>query len=148
MGKAWEHLSCEWHLVDARWTYGGRGPRSNNALDFIIEHSNDSQDSWGSQDRQYSTLLARFIIYYTWVVDGQCPPYVHLVSTRRHSSDRCSQAFPVFRAHPLHVLHWTKTEEQKMGEAWERLLFFMAWWLNCCVKKLNSLSKCLSCNGY
>jgi len=44
-GKAWEHLSCEWRLVDARLTYWGRGPRSNNVLDFIIEHSNDSQDS-------------------------------------------------------------------------------------------------------
>ena len=45
MGKAWEHLSHERRLVDARSTYGGRGPRSNNGLDFIIERSNDSQDS-------------------------------------------------------------------------------------------------------
>ena len=27
---------------------GGRGPRSNNVLDFILERSNDSQDSYGS----------------------------------------------------------------------------------------------------
>ena len=26
-----------------------------------------------------------------------CPPYVHLMSTRHHSCDRCSQAFPVIR---------------------------------------------------
>ena len=45
MGKAWEHLSRERRLVDVRWTYGGRGPHSNNTLDFIIERSNDSQDS-------------------------------------------------------------------------------------------------------
>ena len=32
---------------------------------------------------------------------GPLPPYVHLASTRRHSRDRCSQAFPVFRALPL-----------------------------------------------
>ena len=28
---------------------------------------------------------------------GLLLPYVHLASTRRHSCDRCSQAFPVFR---------------------------------------------------
>ena len=31
-------------------------------------------------------------------VVGHRPPYVHLASTRRHSRDKCSQAFPVFRA--------------------------------------------------
>ena len=30
------------------------------------------------------------------LADGRSPPYVHLVSTRPHSRDRCSQAFPVF----------------------------------------------------
>ena len=33
-------------------------------------------------------------------VVGNRPPYVHLASTRRHSRDKCSQAFPVFRALP------------------------------------------------
>ena len=48
---------------------------------------------------------------------GPLPPYVRLVSTRRHSPDRCSQAYPVFRALPVPC----KTEEQKKtGEAWER----------------------------
>ena len=28
---------------------------------------------------------------------GPLPPYVHLLSTRCHSHDRCSQAFPIFR---------------------------------------------------
>ena len=31
---------------------------------------------------------------------GPLPPYVHLASTWRHSRDKCSQAFPVFRALP------------------------------------------------
>ena len=29
---------------------------------------------------------------------GPLPPYVHLASTKRHSRDRCSQAFPIFRS--------------------------------------------------
>ena len=36
----------------------------------------------------------------TVFVVGHRPPYVHLASTRRHSRDKCSQAFPVFRALP------------------------------------------------
>ena len=32
---------------------------------------------------------------------GPLPPYVQLTSTWRHSRDRCSQAFPVFRTLPL-----------------------------------------------
>ena len=38
-----------YHVNDVWWTQGGhmggRGPRSNNVLDFIIECPNDSQDS-------------------------------------------------------------------------------------------------------
>ena len=30
-GKAWEHLSHEWCLVDARWTLGGGGPNLTNS---------------------------------------------------------------------------------------------------------------------
>ena len=36
----------------------------------------------------------------TLFVVGHRPPYVHLVSTRRHSRNKCSQALPVFRALP------------------------------------------------
>ena len=116
-GKAWEHLSREWRLVDARWTYGGRGPRSNNALDFIIECSNDSQDSWGSQYWQNSTSLVRNSLYRLLheLVDGQCPPYVHLASTRCHSRDRCSQAFPVFCALPLLCIILNENRRTKNG---------------------------------
>ena len=42
---------------------GGRGPHSNNVLDFITEHSNDSQDPRRSQDRQYLTSPVRNSLY-------------------------------------------------------------------------------------
>ena len=50
------------------------------------------------------------------LVDGYAPP--PLTSTRRHSCDRCSQAlfFALFR---FHALYWTKTKEEKTGEACE-----------------------------
>ena len=49
------------------------------------------------------------------------PPHIHLASTWCHSHDRCSQAFPVFRALLLPcIIYWTQTEEQKTGKAWER----------------------------
>ena len=34
-------------------------------------------------------------------VDGHRPPYVHLVSTRRHSHDRVPRPSPFFAALPL-----------------------------------------------
>ena len=70
------------------------GPRSNNVLDSIIERSNDSQDSWGSQDRQYSTSLVRNSLYHllhtSWLMGNA--PLRHLASTRlgdeaRHTVD-------------------------------------------------------------
>ena len=69
-GKAWEHVSREWCPVDARWTYS-------------IEHSNDSQDSWSSQDRQYSASLVRNSLYCllhtSWLMGTSTlrPPRVH-----------------------------------------------------------------------
>ena len=48
------------------------------------------------------------------------PPYVHLMSTKRHSCDRCSQPFPVFALFRFRVLYWTKPKKKKTGEAWER----------------------------
>ena len=94
---------------------GGRGPRSNKALDFIIKRSNDSQDPRRSQDWQYSTSPVRnsFYRYCTRVCSWAPPPYT---STRRHSSDKCSQVFPHFP--PLfhfHVLYWTQIERTKNG---------------------------------
>ena len=41
------------------------------------------------------------MVYCTQIYSWAPPlPYIHLVSTRCHSHDRCSQAFPVFRALP------------------------------------------------
>ena len=120
MGKAWEHLSCQWRLVYPRWMYGGRGPRSNNALDFIIERSNDSQDSWGSQDWQYSTSLVRNSLYCllhtSWLMGNaphtstlRPPDVIHVIGVPRPSS--------FFAPLPCIVmeLYWTKTEERKRG---------------------------------
>ena len=49
------------------------------------------------------------------LVDGQRPPYVHLASTRRHSRDRFSQAFPVFRALPLPCIILHENRRTKNG---------------------------------
>ena len=52
---------------DVWWKRGGhragRDPRSNNILDFIIEHSSNSQDPRRSWDWQYSTPPARNSLY-------------------------------------------------------------------------------------
>ena len=47
------------------------------------------------------------------------PPYVHLASTRHHSRDRCSQAFPVFR-HSTASVYYTerKPRNKKQGRPW------------------------------
>ena len=85
---------------------GGEGSNSNNVLDFIIKHSNDSQDP--RHDGQYSTSLGRnslcgllhmnLLLGTAYPTSTSCPPCVHLTSTRRHSHDKCSQALPVFHA--------------------------------------------------
>ena len=49
------------------------------------------------------------------LVDGQRPPYVHLASTRRHSRDRFSQAFPVFRTLPLPCIILNENRRTKNG---------------------------------
>ena len=46
---------------------------------------------------------------------GPLPPYVHLASTRRHSRDRCSQAFPIFCALPLPCILLNKNRRTKNG---------------------------------
>ena len=40
------------------------------------------------------------------------PHGIHLTSTRRHSCDRCFQAFPIF-CHSSCVVYWTQIKEQK-----------------------------------
>ena len=44
---------------------------------------------------------------------GNAPPHVHLVSTRRHSRDRCPRPSPFFT---LFCFRVSKTEEPKNGE--------------------------------
>ena len=53
---------------------------------------------------------------------GPLLPYMHLASTRHHSHDRCSQAFPVFRTLPLPctILNANRRTNKKTGEAWEQ----------------------------
>ena len=44
---------------------------------------------------------------------GPLPPYVHLASTRRHSHDRCSQAFPVFLRSSTSVYYTERKPKNK-----------------------------------
>ena len=91
----------------------GRGPRSNNVLDFIIEHSNLRFTRSTILDFTGKKLAVSFIAHE--LVDGQRPPYVHITSTRHHSRDRCSQAFPVFLALPLPCIILNKNLRTKNG---------------------------------
>ena len=70
----------------------------------------ETQESWLSLERSMmkpSTLFEH----------EPLPPYVHLVSTRRHSRDRCSQAFPVFRALALPCIILNENRRTKNGGA-------------------------------
>ena len=75
----------------------GEGQCSSNVVDFIIEHSNDSQMFTRSTVFDFTNKKLTLSLILHEIVDGQCIPYVHLMSTRRHLRDKCSQAFPVFR---------------------------------------------------
>ena len=46
---------------------------------------------------------------------GPLPPYVHLASTRRHSRDRCSQTFSVFRILPLQYIILNENRRTRNG---------------------------------
>ena len=84
------------HEVDV----GGRGTHSNNILlDFIISaptiartldvHEIDSILEFPGKKLTLWFIAHRFVV-------GHHPLYVHLMSTKCHSCDRCFQAFPVF----------------------------------------------------
>ena len=121
--EKWGRPGNTYHVNDVWWMQGGRkvdiggrGPRANNVLDFIIERSNDSQDSWGSQDWQYSTSPVRISLYRllhtSWLM-GKAPPtstsrppnIIHVIGVPRSS--------PFFALFHFHVWYWTKTEELK-----------------------------------
>ena len=112
--------------MDTRWTLGGRGPHSNNVLDFIIECSVARQDPRHSLDREYSTWLVRnslsgLLCAYLWSGTAP-PPHIHLTST---SHDKCFQAFPVFRRSSASV--WMQTK--KTGETCEQgASVYTRWW--------------------
>ena len=100
------------HEVDV-W---GEGPHSNKALDFIIERSNDSQDPRCSRHQQYlsspgNKLILRFIAHK--IVVGHRPPYVQFASTKHHSRDKCSQAFPIFRRSSASVYYTERKSKNK-----------------------------------
>ena len=71
-----------------------------------VDQSCEPQESWLSSERSMMKSSALF-------ERGPLPPYVHLASTRRHSCDRCSQAFPVFRALPLLCIILNKNRRTK-----------------------------------
>ena len=85
--NALEHLLREWRLVDRRWTWG-RGSHSNNVR-------SDSHDSGGSKDCQYLSSQIRISLYRllhsSWLMGT--PPYIYLLSTKRHLRDRSSLVF-------------------------------------------------------
>ena len=89
--------------LDTRWT----GPHLNTwtMYYFIIEHAlyRQARPQTFTRSRVLrltgKKLALRFITS-VLLIRHQLP-YVHLASTKRHSRDRCSQAFPVFRALPL-----------------------------------------------
>ena len=103
---------------------GGRGSHSNNVLDFIIECSNDSQDSWGSQGRQHSTSLVRNSLYCSlhtsWLMGNapltstlRPPDVIHVIDVPRPS--------PFFTLFRFCVLYWTKPKNKKRGGLGTRL---------------------------
>ena len=53
----------------------------------------------------------------------ECPPYVHLVSTRCHSRDRCSQTFPAFHRSSTSV-HYTERKQKNKEQG------MMLWYPN------------------
>ena len=103
--------------------------RQSEFLTCEVEYcrSCEPQESWLSLERSMmksSTLFER----------GPLPPYVHLASTRRHSRDRCSQAFPVFRALllPCIILNENRRTKNGGGLGTRLVLIFM----NCCNGKI------------
>ena len=99
------------------WMYGGCCRSTNSCaindseiLTSEVEYcrSCEPQESWVSLEcsmMKSSTLFER----------GPLPPYFHIVSTRRHSRDRCSQAFPVFRTLPLPCIILNANRRTKNG---------------------------------
>ena len=123
MGKAWSHPSCV-------WTWGGHreeGPNhKHNALVHLFKRSTAVLDvktlAWSKllifTSKKIALRVYSYIVEY-WLLPLTSlsrPPRIHLMSYMTDET-RPSRFFVLFH---FHVLYWTQTEEQKMGEAWER----------------------------
>ena len=111
-GKTWEHLSHEWCLVDARWTWWGRCPTTslcviNHRASFLPVKliTVNLVNAWGPDyrwrgpdycwrgpdycwrgpDYRWSAQWWSVAHYLKWMAP---PPYVYLASIRCHSCDR------------------------------------------------------------
>ena len=91
MGKAWEHLSREWRLVDANWTYGGQCPttilcainRRMSLLPGELKYCwcREHLGSWLSLERSMMKSSALFECGPSPHTSTSCPPNViHVIS--------------------------------------------------------------------
>ena len=116
--------------VDARWTRGGlRGLRAVPEYKYRRNIPREQFSNWSSWvltilwtsgvlpgDRALYDEV-QYVISSIWLQTP--PPHVHLASTWRHSRARCSQAFPIVRAHPLPCIILNTNQKKKTGEAWK-----------------------------
>ena len=113
MGKAWEYLSCERYQVEVRWTLEGRGPHSNNILDFITTPKQDPSHSW---DREYSIWPVRNLlpgVFYTKSEVGHCPPPTSTL--RPHHMISVSRSSPFFATLLLLCIFYTECGRKNRG---------------------------------
>ena len=104
------------------WTWGGRRGRwcpttnwhaINQRVSFLPVKSNtvDLMNAW-SQGYHWSAWSAWWWSLVRYLNVNPSPPYVHLASTRHHSRDGCSQAFPIFCTLPLLcIIHKPKNKK-------------------------------------
>ena len=66
-----------------------------------------------------------------FVVGHRPPPYVHLASTRHHSRDKCSQAYPVFFCSSVCVQYNTRRRKsaKKRGRPGNTCHVNDVWWM-------------------
>ena len=83
-------------------------PHSNNILDVL-------QTFTRSAVLDFTGKKLALWFYCTQVCGWALPPYIHLASTRRHSRDRCFQAFPVFHHSSTSVYYTEHKPKTKKG---------------------------------
>ena len=113
MGKAWEYLSCERCQVEVRWTLEGRGPHSNNILDFITTPKQDPSHSW---DREYSTWPVRNLLPGVLCTKSEVGHFPPLTSTLRpYHMISVSRSSPFFAALLLLCIFYTECGRKNRG---------------------------------